>query len=320
MDGFGEIGVFVRVVEARSFTRAGQVLRLTASGVSRIVARLEARLGVRLLERTTRSIGLTVDGAQYYERCIRILRELEDANLALAHAHTAPRGRLRVDAPTSLSRYVIAGALPRFLEKYPEISVELSVRDHLIDPIAEGIDVVVRVADLRESELVHKKLGTMRFVVVGAPRYLARRGRPQQPADLRAHDLLGFLTSSGVLPWRFRTKDGEMSFTPAGRLLSNDRDALVEATLKGFGLSAFLALHVSDAIRERRLEVVLADHEMPGRPIYALYTRDKARLPKVRVFLSFLDECFRGADGAPAPSPRVVASARSKQRANDAGR
>jgi DNA-binding transcriptional LysR family regulator len=111
-----------------------------------------------------------------------------------------------------------------------------------------------------------------------------------------------------------------MSFTPAGRLLSNDRDALVEATLKGLGLSAFLALHVSDAIRGRRLEVVLADHEMPGRPIYALYTRDKARLPKVRVFLSFLEECFGGPGAASAPSPRVVASVRSKQSANDAGR
>jgi LysR family transcriptional regulator for bpeEF and oprC len=284
------------------------------------VARLEARLGVRLLERTTRSIGLTVDGAQYYERCVSILRELEDANFALAQARTAPRGRLRVDAPTVLGRYVIVKALPRFLEQYPELSVELSVRDHLIDPIAEGIDVVVRVADLRESELVHKKLGMMRFMVVGAPQYLARRGRPKQPADLRAHDLLGFLSSSGVLPWRFRTKEGEMSFTPAGRLLSNDRDALREATLKGLGLSAFLEIHVSDAIRERRLEVVLAEHEMPGRPTYALYTRDKARLPKVRAFLSLLEECFRGPSGAWAPSPGAVGAARSKLSKNDGSR
>lgn len=169
MDGFGEIGVFVRVVEARSFTRAAHAQGITASGVSRIVARLEARLGVRLLERTTRSIGLTVDGAQYYERCIGILRELEDANSAFASARAAPRGRLRVDAPT----------------------------------------------------------------------------------------------------------------------------ALLEAAVQGFGLAAFLEVHASDAIRARKLEVVLPDHEMPGRPIHALYTRDKARLPKVRVFLSFLEEILR---------------------------
>jgi LysR family transcriptional regulator, regulator for bpeEF and oprC len=289
VDALGEIGVFVRVVERRSFTGAGKVVGLTASGVSRVVSRLEARLGVRLLERTTRSIGLTADGASYYERCARTLRELEDAEGELAQSRGAVRGRLRVDAPTVLGRFVLPPAVQRLLDAHPQLSLDLSIRDHVIDPVAEGIDVVLRMAALRESELVHKKLGTMHFVVVASPHYLARHGRPKVPSDLRHHQTLGFLAGSTVIPWRFRTSGRDITFPPTGRLHTNSIDALRHATVSGLGVGQVLAVHVEHEIASGRLEVVLGDHERPALDIHALYTREKAGLPKVRAFLDVIE-------------------------------
>ncbi len=289
MDAIGEIGVFVRVVEKRSFTRAGEHVGLSASGVSRVVSRLEARLGVRLLERTTRSIGLTVDGATYYERCARILRELEDAEGALAQSRGAVRGRLRVDAPTVLGRFVIAPAIHRLLTSHTDLSLELSVRDHVIDPVAEGVDIVLRMAALRESEFVHKKLGTMHFVVVASPNYLARHGRPKVPSELRHHQTLGFLAGTTLIPWRFRASGHDITFPPTGRLHTNSIDALLQAAVSGLGIGQVLAGHVEDEVASGRLEVVLREHERPALDIHALYTREKAGLPKVRAFLDFIE-------------------------------
>jgi DNA-binding transcriptional LysR family regulator len=295
MESFGEIAVFVRVAEARSFTAAAKALGITASGASRAVARLEQRLGARLLERTTRSNGHTTDGAAYYERCARILGELEGANEAIASAGGAPRGRLRVDAPTIIGQCVLAPALPAFLRRYPQLSLDLSTRDHIIDPIAEGIDVVVRMAELRESELLCKKLGAVRIVVAAAPRYLAERGRPRDPADLRKHDILAFPSSPHTLPWRFRTAGRDYQIAFSGRLHTNDRESLRSAALAGLGVAHFLEIHVEEDLAAGALEVVLAEHEQPPRPVYALYSRAKAELPKARAFLGFIEEELRRA-------------------------
>ncbi len=246
MDPFSEIGVFVRVVDKRSFTLAARTMGLTASGVSRAITRLEGRLGVRLLERTTRSVGLTADGAAYYERCTRILRELEDADGAIASTRSAPRGRLRVDAPSMFGGYVLGPAIGRFLAAYPELSVDLSLRDHVIDPIAEGIDVVLRMAKLRESELVHKHLGTMRLVIVGTPTYFARRGRPTSVESLREHETLGFLVGSTPLPWKLRADDGDLALPPTGRFSSNGIGAILEAARASQGIVQVFELVVRD--------------------------------------------------------------------------
>jgi DNA-binding transcriptional LysR family regulator len=301
MDGFGEIGVFVRVIEAHGFTRAGKSLGLTASGVSRVMSRLEERLGVRLLERTTRSIGLTAEGAAYYERCTKILRELEDANIALAGVRAAPSGRLRVDAPSALGRFVIAPAIPRFLAKHPALSLELSLRDHVIDPIAEGIDVVVRMTEPRDSELIAKKIGAMPVHLVASPRYLKQRGRPSSPQDLRRHDTIGFLAGGSSLPWRFSAGGQDTTYTPTGRLHSNSTDAIRAAALSGLGIAQVLEVLVRDELASGELEVVLRDREPPPRAIYALFTRDKATLPKVRVFLALLGEAL---EASAAKKPR----------------
>ncbi|AKU99297.1 Transcriptional regulator, LysR family [Labilithrix luteola] len=304
MDGFSEIGVFVRVVEARGFTRAGQSLGLTASGVSRVLSRLEARLGVRLLDRTTRSLGLTAEGAAYYERCTHILRELEDANLALASVRATPRGRVRVDAPTILGRFLFAPALPQFLERYADLAMDLTVRDHVIDPIAEGIDIVVRMAALQESELVHKKIGAVRMPTVASPDYLRRRGRPTHPSDLRRHETIGFLAGGLPIPYRFRGGNEPINVPPSSRLHSNSVDAIRHAAVAGLGITQLMDVHVRNDIAAGRLEVVLDDHEAPPRLVHALFAREKAAMPKVRVCLEFLTDCLRSGEREPAKGKR----------------
>jgi DNA-binding transcriptional LysR family regulator len=293
MDRFAEIGVFAAVVAARSFTRAGQKLGMTASGTSRAVGRLEERLGVRLLNRTTRTLSLTDDGAAYYERCAKILADLEDANLAMARARVGPRGRLRVDAPSVLGQFILGPALSSFLEKYPDVAVDLSLRDHLIDPVAEGVDVVVRMAELRESDLACKRLGGARVVVVGAPRYFARYGRPREPSELRKHRCLGFLAGSTPLPWRLRGGSDEVNLAVAGRLHTNSTDTLRRAALAGVGLIQVYAFLLAGELKSGALEVVLREHEPEPRPIYALYARHKIAVPKVRVFVDFLTTLFK---------------------------
>lgn len=284
MDGFAEIAVFTRVVDAHSFTRAARSLGLTPSGVSRAISRLERRLGVRLLQRTTRSLGLTDDGAAYYERCKAILLELEDAESSLARGSEAPHGRLRVDAPTVIARYILAPALPKLLAARPALAIDLSVRDHLIDPVAEGIDVTLRMAPRRDSELVTRSLGAVRLVVAGSPRYFAKHGRPRHPSDLAAHAMIGFLGGEGVLPWQFR---GERTVAVTGRLHTNNADAHREAALAGLGLIRVVSFHIADDLARGRLEPVLVDYEAPPRPVYALYARQRAAVPKVRVFLEW---------------------------------
>jgi DNA-binding transcriptional LysR family regulator len=297
MDGFTEIGVFARVVDARSFTAAARSLGLTPSGVSRAISRLERRLGARLLQRTTRSLSLTDDGAAYYERCKAILVELADAEAAVARASRVPRGRLRVDAPTVLARHVLAPALPRFLARYPELSLDLSVRDHLIDPIAEGVDITLRMAAvMRDTELVAKNLGALRIVVAGSPRYLAKHGRPRHPDDLADHTVIGFLSGATALPWRFRN-DREVAIT--GRLHSNSADACRDAAVAGVGLVYIYAFHIADDLARGRLVPVLVDYERPPRPVYALYARERATSPKLRVFLDFAGELVTASSRLP---------------------
>jgi DNA-binding transcriptional LysR family regulator len=299
MDALSEIAVFVRVVDTASFTQAGHALGLTRSGVSRAIARLEARLGVRLLHRTTRSLSLTADGAAYHARCARIVAELEDADLAMARARSGPRGRLRVDAPTVLGHFVVGPSLPRFLETYPDVAVDLSVRDHLIDPIAEGIDVVLRMAELRESELVSKKLGVMRVVVVAAPAYLARRGRPRGIADLRDHVTIGFLRGGAAIPWRLRSGAGDVGVAVSGRLHTDSVEAMRRAAVAGLGLIQVFEAHVAGELQRGALEVVLRDAEPRPRTIYALHARSRFAVPKVRAFLDFFAARFAEASQAP---------------------
>lgn len=309
MDTFTELGVFTRVVDLRSFTRAGEQLGLTASGVSRAVSRLEERLGIRLLNRTTRSLSLTDDGAAYYDRCKRILAELEDANLAMARARGVPSGRIRVDAPVVLGEHVLAPAISRFLTQYPEVALDLSLRDHLIDPVAEGIDVVLRMAQLEESELIAKKVGVARTVIAGAPGYFVKHGRPRDPGELRQHACIGFLSSGAAMPWRLQGGGGDVSLAVPTRFNANSGAVLRQAALGGLGLIQVFEQHITHELASGALEPVLTEHQPAPRPVYALYARQKHALPKIRAFLQFLGEVF----AQPPPRRQSARSARSKE-------
>lgn len=282
---------FVRAVEAGSFAAAARRFRVTPSAVSRQVARLEMELGVPLLARTTRSLTLTHDGEAFHARCVRILDELTEARDALAHVRKKPAGVLRVDVPISLGRSRVAPRLPEFLARYPDIELELMLRDQLIDPLVEGTDVLLRIGALRDSPLIARRLGEARVMMCASPAYLAKRGAPKSPADLVRHACLGYLGPESRRVWRFREAP---DFPPNGSFHANDAEVILAHVVAGRGIALKFDFLVAPHIARGELVEVLADYAPPAWPIHALYPRNRHLVPKVGVFLDFLSEVFAG--------------------------
>jgi DNA-binding transcriptional LysR family regulator len=287
------IELFAATVDAGSFAAAARRVRLTPSAVSRRVALLEEELGVQLLARTTRTLRLTDDGRAFHARCARILEELREARRDLARASTTPSGTLRVDVPIALARHVIAPRMPAFLARHPQICLHLTVRDQFVDPVAEGLDVVVRIGDLADSSLIARRLGQCETIVCAAPAYLRRRGRPRTLRDLARHERLGYLRDGHPSAWRLVGDDGLETVEVDGGFHANDVDALLAAALAGRGLVALFDFLAAPHLRARRLVRVLPDHRGEARPIHALYPRNRHLLPKVRVFVDFLATLLR---------------------------
>ena len=286
------IAYLTTTVETGSFAAAARRLRVTPSAVSRRVARLEEELGVPLLARTTRSLRLTDDGQAFYDRCVRILQELADAREALARSSKRPSGVLRVDAPVSLGREVLAPQLPRFLERYPEIRLHMTLHDHFVDPIAEGMDLLVRIGRLGDSNLIARKLGASRLVHCASPAYLRRRGVPKVPRDLARHDCLGYLRDGRPAPFNFVVSGATHATEIDGGCHANDADVLRRLAIAGKGIAALFDFLVRDALASGALVPVLPDHPSTTWPIHALYPKNRHLLPKVSAFLGFLDELF----------------------------
>jgi DNA-binding transcriptional LysR family regulator len=294
VDSFSHLEAFTQVVAHQSFSRAAERLGVTPSSVSRAVVALEKRLGVRLLNRTTRSLSVTDEGAAFHARALAILADLQDAERSISRARAVPRGRLRVDAPLALGEQLLAPALPEFLRRYPEVSVDLSLRDTYIDPISEGIDVTLRMGKLQASELTARKLGRVRVVVAGSPAYLARYGRPSTPDELSGHKCLMYLLRGHPMPWRFRTRDGSTVTVPvASQLVAGSGEVLRRAAVAGAGLTRLFEYSLAADIAAGGLEVVLADHELPAVPVYALHAQARQPAVKIRAFVDFAAELFR---------------------------
>jgi LysR family transcriptional regulator for bpeEF and oprC len=294
VDSFTQIEAFTQVVAARSFSRAAEHLGVTPSAVSRAVAALEKRLGVRLLNRTTRSLSVTEEGGAFYARSLAILADLQDAERSVARARATPRGKLRVDAPLALGEQLLAPALPEFLRRYPEVSVDLSLRDQYIDPIGEGIDVTLRMGKLSASDLVARKLGRVRLVVAGAPAYLSRYGRPATPNDLTGHKCLAYLLRGNPIPWRFRKRDGATFVASVNsQLTAASGEVLRRAAVAGAGLVYLFEYSIISDVTAGLLEVVLADHVLPPVPVYALHTQARQPALKIRAFIDFAAQLFR---------------------------
>ena len=291
----GELEVFVRVTEQGGFSAAARALRMTPSAVSKLIGRLEARLGVRLVNRSTRSLQLTAEGAAFYERAVQILGDLDTAEREAA-AGASPRGRLRVNANVAFGRRYLAPLIPDFLLRHPEVSIDLVLTDTVVDLMEQRADVAIRVGPLRESRLVARKLGESRVVVVASPAYLARHGTPGAPADLVGHNLLGFGFTRLVESWPFRTPDGGMvAVPPAGNALASDGETMLALVLAGLGLARLSRFQTQEDIAAGRLVPVLEDFNPGDRePIHAIFVGQGGHLPaRVRAFLDYLAATIR---------------------------
>lgn len=291
----GEIEVFVRVVEAGSFSAAARRLRMTPSAVSKLIARLETRLGARLITRSTRNLQLTPEGAAFHDSGLRILADLDAAEREAA-AGAAPRGRLRVNSYVPFGQHRLMELLPRFLERYPDITVEAVLTDNVIDLLEERADVAIRAGPLRESRLVARKLGQSRMVLVASPAYLEARGTPRTLADLQQHNMLAFGFARHIAGWPFINAAGSSIVLPAvGNMTLTDGEAMRRTTLAGAGIARLARWHVQPDIDAGGL-VPLLEEFNPGdeEPTHAVYVGHGKHLPaRVRAFLDFLAETVR---------------------------
>ena len=288
--------VFVQVVDAGGFTRAAETLQLPKATVSTLVAGLETALAVKLLHRTTRQVSVTADGAAYYERCLRILADVKDAEESLSRTRLSPSGQLRVDAPTGLSNEILVPALPSFFELYPDIQLELGCSDRPVDLIEEGVDCAVRGGQLSDSSLIARRVGLLNFVTCAAPEYLERYGTPLHPRDLERHRCVNYFSSKTgkIFNWDY-TRDGErIEMALPGRIALNDSNAYIQAGLAGLGIIMMTDIQLVRHGQDGRLVQVLQDWITDPLPIHVVYPQNRHLSAKVRVFVEWVADLMAG--------------------------
>ncbi len=292
LEPLSEMALFARLVDAGSLTAAARQLGRSKSAVSKQLARLEDRLGARLLNRTTRRQALTEVGRVFYEHCARLLVEAEAAAASVANLQAAPRGLLKVNSPMSFGVLHLAPAIPEFLARYPEMQIEMALNDRVVDLLDEGYDVGVRIGRLPDSSLVARRLAPSRRVVCGAPAYFARHGRPLRPADLKQHACLRYTNLPLGEEWRFSGPPLVETVRIAGPFAANNGEALREAALAGLGLIMAPTFIVGPDLLAGRLETVLTDYGDDAGAVFAVYPHKRHLSAKVRAFIDFLAERF----------------------------
>jgi LysR family transcriptional regulator, regulator for bpeEF and oprC len=295
MDRLQSMDIFRWVVDLGSFSRAADRLDLSKATVTAHVASLENRLGIKLLNRTTRRLALTDDGAAYLDHVRRVLADVEETETLLTAGRTTPRGVLHVNLLPALGRQFVIPALPRFAAQYPDLRVVATLDDRRVDLVAEGVDVALRVGGLEDSSLVARRVYEDRFVAVASPDYLALHGMPQSPADLADHQCLGLWSAprAGVLEWTFE-KDGQRTnLVPGGRFSVNDAEALIDAAVAGAGIVMMIDLLTRRWIASGALQAVLAEwRPRDAIPISLVYPQNRHLSAKVRVFCDFVAGLF----------------------------
>lgn len=284
--------LFIKVVESKSFTEAAKQLGITPSAVSKQITRLEDRLGVQLLNRTTRRIALTDVGAAYYERCVRIMAEVEEAEALVSNLYTKPRGLLRVSVPVILGQLHFAPAVPLFLKQYPEVQLELIMNDRYVNPIEEGFDLVIRIDELPDSSMVARRLAPNRRVVCGAPAYFEAHGTPETPDDLMRHNCLTYGPHYPHKEWFFKIGETRRAVRVAGNFQTNNAQALRMAALGGLGIALLPTFIVGADLRQGLLRPVLSQYVSSDTAIYAVYPHSRHLSPKVRAFVDFMAQRF----------------------------
>jgi DNA-binding transcriptional LysR family regulator len=288
MDTLGSLNAFVRAAETRSFTVAGRQLGVSSSAIGKSVARMEERLGVRLFHRSTRSITLTAEGALFLDRCRRIFSEIEAAELELSQTHEAPRGTLRVGLP--LVGMLMIPTLAAFMRTYPEIMLDLDFSDRIIDVIEEGFDAVVRFADAGDTRLMSRALGTYRRRLVAAPAYLAAKGVPKTPDDLKAHACLHhrFPTSRRFEQWPVPPEQAGVEIELPKTAVASTLEPLIYMAEQGLGIAYLPDFAIGRQLREGLLVTVLDDYTDRSGPLRVLWPSSRHLAPKLRAFVDFL--------------------------------
>lgn len=287
-----EIAVFAKVVQTGSFTRAARELDMPKSTVSRKVSELEAQLQARLLQRTTRKLGLTDAGRAFYPYSARIVAEVEEARRAVGDLQGVPRGALRVTAPVSLD--LLGPVFASFLARYPEVELDVLCTDRLVNLVEEGFDVGIRAGRLADSTLVARALGTLHRKLVASPKYLARRRAPRRPSELAKHDCLVFGPTAPRQVWQLEGAEGSVEVAVRARMVSNDLNLLREAVLAGQGIMLLPARQCAEEIEKGRLRGVLPDYSSLSTPLSAVYPSTRHLSPKVSAFVEHLREALGG--------------------------
>jgi LysR family transcriptional regulator, regulator for bpeEF and oprC len=294
MDRLDTLHLFVRIVELCSFTRAADERNLPRATATLAIKTLEARLGARLLERTTRQVRPTLDGQAYYERCKQILIELDDADASLTALAGNPRGILRLDLHGSHATRIVLPSIQDFRARYPEIELAISSGDRLVDLVREGIDCVIRAGTPRDSSLIAKRLALMPEVICASPGYLAQYGTPLHPDELNEHQAVGFFSSNHDIRYPFTcTVDGEVKeYEPQGWITVNDAECYATCALNGCGLIQVPRFRVEPQLAAGELIEVLGDWAGPGLPVSVLYPYHRQRSPRVKAFVDWVTDLY----------------------------
>lgn len=299
MDRIQAMEVFTRVVDANSFTRAAETLGMPRASVTTIIQNLEAFLGVRLMNRTTRRLSLTPDGAAYYEHCLKIIAEIAEADASFQAGNRKPSGLLRVHMPSALGRRIVIPALATFHRRYPDVALDLGLSDRPVDPIEEGVDCMIRVGPLEDSSMVARRIGMLKRVTCASPSYLAKHGEPKTIEELEGHHAVSFRAAHGgrPIPWVF-VIDGKPVEVKMNSLITvNDADAYMTCSIEGFGMiqpTLFMALPY---LLDGSLKEVLTGSNPKPKPISIVYPHNRHLSAKVRAFAEWIAELF---DSMPA--------------------
>ncbi|MDX3879350.1 LysR substrate-binding domain-containing protein [Achromobacter denitrificans] len=303
MDRFDAMQAFARVVETGSFTKAAETLHLSKTSVTQLIQQLEARLRVRLLNRTTRKVNVTADGAAYYERVLRLLADLDDAETSLSGASALPRGRLRVDVPSPLARLVLVPALPAFHARYPDIQLDMGVSDRIVDLIGENVDCVVRGGELADQSLMARRVADLRLGVYAAPAYLERAGTPAHPGELEDthHRIVGFLWSRTGKAFPYAMRRGAERINVQGRhvLAVDDGNAYLAAGLAGLGVLWLPDYMSKPHVESGELVPLFDGWRLDSMPMYVAFPPNRHVSAKLRVFIEWITALL----GQYAPAP-----------------
>lgn len=296
MDKLQAMQLFVRVVDAGSYTAAADQMGISRALASKLIQNLEDTLGVRLLNRTTRRLSLTEPGRNYYQRVSDVLAQLGEAEAEAAELQIEPRGRLRVSVPMSFAVLHLAPAIAEFQRRFPRVDLELSLNDRQVDIVDEGFDMAIRISRLADSSMVARRIAECRIVAVASPAYLAERGEPHEPPDLARHDCLHYSLAARGEEWTFARGDAQISVRVHNHLSANNGDFIAAAAASGLGIALSPTFICGDYLRAGRLVRVLPDWHAPPLAVYAIYPQTRALPAKTRRLIDFLVERF-----GPAP-------------------